>query len=102
MRRLTSGILKLSWVVIWFLCQRLMMAMGLLSHDSVWGTLALTLVMYFACFLAIDTWFIIVYLPWVLFWGIKLIMAGAWLPGILVWVFHYGLYVIFVKTQKKP
>ena len=93
-------LLRLLWLIAWFVCQRLMMACGLLETNSVLGTVLVTIGMFLFCYFSVDTWLLLFYLPTVLVSGILLFMGGAWLPAIMLWVFHFGLYVIFVKTKK--
>lgn len=93
--------LKVIWVILWIATQRIMMATGIVAHDPFWGTIILTLIAFVVCHITYRSWLLVFYLAWVIWWGVNCIQSGALLAGIIVWVFHIGLFLIFIKSDTK-
>lgn len=92
---------KIIWIIAWFAAQRIMMAMGLIAHNTLFETTMVTLIGFLAGFLSFDSWLLPFYIGIAIAWGIATITDGALVAGVLIIVFHLALLVVFNSSKAK-
>lgn len=88
------------WMVVWIACQRGMMFLGLVAHNT-WGqTIKITIIAFIACYFSYNTWLLPIYIIWVIRWSYRCFCTGGYIAGIAVFIFHLWIYLIFLKKDQ--